>query len=147
MADTFAKKELEKKKAKARLEKEEKKQQRKLNNNKGKGLEDMMAYVDEYGNLSSTPPDLSNKVEINPADIVLGAAPLDKEHDTLRTGFVAFFDETKGFGFITDSISKENIFVHNSNSNQPLKKGNKVRFEKQSGPKGFVAIQVEVVRQ
>lgn len=146
MAGTFAKKELEKKKAKARQDKAEKMQQRKQNNNKGKSLEDMMAYVDEDGNLTSRPPDLRNKKEIDPSEIILGAAPQGREHSTSRTGFVAFFDETKGYGFITDSISKENVFVHSNNTSQLLKKGNKVSFERQSGPKGFVAVNVTVLR-
>jgi cold shock CspA family protein len=147
MAGTFAKKEKEKKKAKQKMDKAEKMQQRKLNNNKGKGLDEMMAYLDENGNLSSSPPDMRNSREISLDDIVLGAAPQNKEDDTQRTGFVAFFDETRGYGFITDSRTKENIFVHTNNTTQLLKKGNKVSFEKQSGPKGFVAVNVEVVRQ
>ena len=48
---TFSKKEKEKKKIQKRREKEEKMAQRKLDNNKGKSLEDMLAYVDENGNV------------------------------------------------------------------------------------------------
>jgi cold shock protein len=147
MAGTFSKKELEKKKLKARQDKAEKMQQRKLHNNKGKGIEDMMAYIDENGNLTSRPPDLHNRKEIDPADIVLGAAPQGREHDTQRTGFVLSFDETKGYGFISDSQSKENVFVHINNTSQVLKKGNKVSYERQKGPKGFIAVNVQVLRQ
>ena len=146
MAGTFAKKELEQKKAKARKEKAEKKEQRKLNNSKGKSLDDMMAYVDENGNLTSRPPDPRKKVEINLEDIVLGAAPQGKEFDTERIGFVTFFDETKGYGFISDNQTKESVFVHSNETTQPLRKGNKVSFEKERGPKGFVAINVKVLR-
>lgn len=146
MAGTFAKKELEKKKAKARQDKAQKMQQRKLNNNKGRGLDEMMAYLDENGNLSSRPPDPRLKKEIDPDTIILGAAPQGPEHDTQRTGFVDFFDEVKGYGFITDSQSKENIFVHSTQLTQPLKKGNKVSFERQDGPKGFVAVNVQVLK-
>lgn len=146
MAGTFAKKELEKKKAKARQDKAEKMQQRKLNNNKGKSLDEMMAYLDENGNLSSRPPDMRNRMEINPEDILLGAAPQDDEHSIQRTGFVAFFDEAKGYGFIDDSRSKESIFVRSNNTSQPLKKGNKVSYEKQTSPKGFIAVNVTVLR-
>jgi len=146
MAGTFAKKELEQKKAKARREKAEKKEQRKLNNNKGKGLDEMMAYLDENGNLSSRPPDPRKKLEINVDDIIIGAAPQGKEFDVTRTGFVTFFDETKGYGFITDSQTKDNVFVHSSDTTQPLRKGNKVSYERQKGPKGFVAVNVVVLR-
>ncbi|MFI5162870.1 MAG: hypothetical protein ACHQHN_16430 [Sphingobacteriales bacterium] len=52
---TFFKKELEKKKQKKRLDKVERKQERKDNSTGGK-LEDMMAYVNEFGEIVSTPP-------------------------------------------------------------------------------------------
>jgi len=147
MAETFSKKELEKKKAKERRDKIEKMQQRKLNNNKGKSLDEMMAYLDEKGNLTSRPPDLRNRIEIDPADIILGAAPQNREHDTQRTGFVLSFDEAKGYGFISDSQSKESVFVHSNNISQLLKKGNKVSYELQKGPKGFNAVNVQVLRK
>lgn len=146
MAGTFAKKELEQKKAKARREKAEKMEQRKLNNNKGKSLDDMMAYLDENGNLTSRPPDPRKKVEINLEDIVLGAAPQGREFDTERIGFVTFFDEAKGYGFISDNLSKDNVFVHINETSQVLKKGNKVSYQKERGPKGFIAVNVKVLR-
>lgn len=147
MAETFSKKELEKKKAKERKEKVEKMQQRKLNNKKGKSLDEMMAYLDENGNLTSRPPDMRNRIEIDPADIILGAAPQGREHDVQHTGFVLSFDEAKGYGFISDSQSKESIFVHSNNISQLLKKGNKVSYELQKGPKGFSAVNVQVLRK
>lgn len=54
--ETFSKREKEKKRIKQRLDKAEKKEKRKASNDKGKPLEEMLAYVDEHGNLSSTPP-------------------------------------------------------------------------------------------
>jgi len=53
---TFNKKEREKKRLKKRNEKAEKMAERKANVVKGKSLDDMMAYVDENGNLSKHPP-------------------------------------------------------------------------------------------
>ena len=47
-------------------------QERKENAQKGKSLDSMMAYVDENGNLSSTPPDRRKKVEIRVEDIEIG---------------------------------------------------------------------------
>ena len=52
---TFFKKELEKKKQKKKLDKEERRLERKDNSAGGK-LEDMMAYVNEFGEIVSTPP-------------------------------------------------------------------------------------------
>jgi CspA family cold shock protein len=56
MADSFLKKEQAKKKAKLKQDKRQKMQERKENNMKGKPLEDMMAYIDENGQISDTPP-------------------------------------------------------------------------------------------
>jgi hypothetical protein len=53
---TFGKKEKEKNRLKKRKEKEEKKAERKANSNKGKSFEEMLAYVDENGTITSTPP-------------------------------------------------------------------------------------------
>lgn len=53
---TFMKKQLEKNRAKKKEEKEQRKQERKQNSNGG-DLENMMAYVNEFGELSSTPPE------------------------------------------------------------------------------------------
>ena len=51
------KKQLEKNRAKKKEDKEQRKQERKQNSNGGK-LEDMLAYVDENGELSSSPPEI-----------------------------------------------------------------------------------------
>lgn len=53
--ETFNKREKEKKKIKQRIEKQEKMQERKQNTAK-KTLDDMLAYIDEDGNITSSPP-------------------------------------------------------------------------------------------
>lgn len=65
MADSFSKKENKKKKARKKQDKAQKREERKSNNDKGKSLEDMMAYVDENGNLSTVDP---SKIEESPTD-------------------------------------------------------------------------------
>ena len=67
--ETFSKKEKEKARLKKSKDKKEKAQERKANAGKGKSLEDMMAYIDEHGNITSTPPDPSKKIKINVEDI------------------------------------------------------------------------------
>jgi len=62
---TFMKKQLEKNRAKKKEDKEQRKQERKQSSNGGK-LEDMLAYVDENGELSSTPPE--NKQALKPSN-------------------------------------------------------------------------------
>ena len=55
--ETWNKKEAEKKRAKKKQDKEQKKEERKANAGGSSSFEDMLAYVDEYGNITSTPPD------------------------------------------------------------------------------------------
>lgn len=59
--ERFSKREKERKRQKLKQEKQEKRQLRKENNNKGKKLEDMMAYVNSEGNLTSQPPEDQSK--------------------------------------------------------------------------------------
>jgi S-adenosylmethionine hydrolase len=59
--ETFNKKEREKKRQKKQQDKLEKMQERKNNKEKGKSLDDMIAYLDENGNLTSVPPDPRKK--------------------------------------------------------------------------------------
>ncbi len=61
--NSFIKAQKEKKRAQKKKEKEEKKMERRENNLKGGDLSDMMAYVDEYGNVVSGSPDDSPKEE------------------------------------------------------------------------------------
>ena len=144
MAETFAKKEKEKKKAKERQDKAEKMRDRKANNTKGKNLEDMMAYIDEYGNITSTPPDPSRKLKVNAEDIQIGVAKQeDVPHDTVRNGVVSFFNESKGYGFIKDLQTQESIFVHINALTEPLKENNMVTFETEQGAKGLTAVKVK----
>ena len=66
--ETIGKKERDKKKVKKRQDKLEKMEDRKAKKIKGKSLEDMMAYIDENGNISSKPPDLRNKKRVRAED-------------------------------------------------------------------------------
>lgn len=142
--ETFNKKEKEKARLKKSQEKREKAEDRKANAGKGKSLEDMMAYVDEYGNITSTPPDPSRKTKINLEDIQIGVAKQENlPHDTVRNGVVSFFNEAKGYGFIKDLQTQESIFVHINALTEPLKENNMVTFETEQGQKGLSAINVK----
>ncbi len=116
-------------------------EERKVHNNKGKGLDEMMAYLDEYGNLTSVPPPAGRRKEINVQDIVLGAAPVEAE-EVRRKGVVSFFSD-KGYGFIIDNRSKEKIFVHKNELAQVVREGDKVTFEMEKTARGYSAIRVE----
>lgn len=61
-------------------------------------------------------------------------------------GTVKFFNEAKGFGFITDNDTGKDIFVHVSGLNgEALNEGDKVTYEIEDGRKGPVATQVRVL--
>ncbi len=64
--ESFNKREKERKRLKQKQEKQEKLQQRKASNAKGGKLEDMLAYVDENGNLIPVPPDKPTSQTTNP---------------------------------------------------------------------------------
>jgi cold shock CspA family protein len=144
-SESFNKKEKEKKRLKKQQEKAEKMEERKANTKKGKSLDDMMAYIDENGNISSTPPDPSKRREINHEDIQIGVPKYEpgEEEDPVRSGVVNFFNSTKGFGFIRDTQSGESVFVHVNQLTERISEGDKVRFEVQMGPKGPNAINVK----
>lgn len=144
MADSFSKKENLKKKVQKQKEKAQKREERKTNNNKGKELDDMLLYVDVNGQLTTVPPSQQNREEINVKDIILGAASIEPE-ETIKTGFVTFLSE-KGYGFITENNTKENVFFHLNNTEQEVKKSNKVSFEKEKSAKGFSAINIKVIK-
>src|SRR5215208_8517492 len=93
--ETFGKKEKQKKKLKQRQDKAEKMEERKANAKKGKSLEDMMAYLDENGNISATPPDPKKKKVFNQEDMQI-AIPRQEDRpqeETMRKGVVTFFND------------------------------------------------------
>ena len=145
--ETFSKKEKEKKKLKKKKDKAEKKEERKANSDGG-GLDNMMAYVDENGVITSTPPDPTKKQKVKAENIEIGIpkkSDLD-EVDAVRTGIVSFFNDSKGYGFIKDTSTQESIFVHVNGLTEEIVEGNKVTFMTEKGQKGLNAIEVKVVR-
>ena len=141
MADSFSKKENNKKKTKKLQDKTARREERKSNNNKGKSLDDMIVYVDVNGNFTSTPPHLQNKEED------LAKAKKAKEEseinpDKVYTGIITYVSD-KGYGFITEDTSQENIFFHHGELTQQVNKHDKVSYKKESSPKGYRAINVE----
>ncbi len=141
---TFEKREKEKKRQQRQEEKKRKKEERKANS-AGGGLENMMAYVDEYGRITSTPPD-PDKVRkpIDISEIEIGVPRREQEEvPTVRTGHVDFFDTAKGFGFINEDGTRERFFVHVTGLLDDVREGNKVQFEVERGPKGLNAVRVK----
>ena len=145
--ETFNKKELEKRKQQKRKEKEERKESRKANEKGPQSLEDMMAYVDENGNLSTSPPDPTKIRKIRTEDIVTGSRNISTgEAGNGHTGVVISFNTSKGYGFIRDAESGESIFVHINDLQGPVSEGERVTFETARGLKGINAIKVKSAR-
>ena len=143
---SISKKEIENKKLRKRKEKEERREERKANAKDGKSLDDMMAYVDEYGNISSTPPDPTKVKSVKTDDIVIGVPrQLESKVASVRQGHVVFFNGSKGYGFIKDDESGESIFVHNNDLTSPVKENDAVTFETQKGVKGLAAVRVKKI--
>ncbi|MCD9016751.1 cold-shock protein [Parachryseolinea silvisoli] len=145
MAETFSKRENEKKKDQKKKEKEQRKADRKANAKSGASLDDMMAYVDENGNITTVPPDPTRKkAVINENDIVIGSRNIGgQEAAPLRKGRVSYFNTSKGYGFIKDLMTQESIFVHANALSAPIKEGDMVTFETEHSAKGLNAIQVK----
>ncbi|MCJ8164142.1 cold shock domain-containing protein [Pontibacter sp. E15-1] len=144
---TFGKKENEKKRLQKRKDKEQKKEERKANTNNGKNLDEMMAYVDENGNISATPPDPTKKKKvIKQEDIQIGVPKQEdlEPVDVVRKGTVTFFNESKGYGFIKDSETQESVFVHLNGLIDNVKEADKVTFEVEMGQKGPNAVLVRL---
>lgn len=143
--ETWNKKENEKKKQKKKKDKEARKEERRANAKEGNSFE--IAYVDEFGNFSSTPPDPKNKVKVKEEDIQISVPRhIASQQDLVRKGVVTFFNDSKGYGFIKDLETQESVFVHVNNVNEPIKENNKVTYEVEMGPKGPNAVRVKISR-
>lgn len=146
--ETYNKKEKEKKRIKKRQDKEQKKEERKANAVKATSLEEMFAYVDENGNLTTTPPDPKLRNTIRKEDIQLGVPklPPSEKLKSGRTGVVSFFNDSKGYGFIEEQSTRERFFVHINSCSDPLKEGNRVSFETEKGNRGLCAVRVVLLK-
>ncbi|MFD2284652.1 cold shock domain-containing protein [Pedobacter petrophilus] len=144
---TYSKKENEKKRLKKQKDKQEKKEERQSNAKKGLALEEMFAYVDENGNISSTPPDPKKKKVFNIEDVQIGITRQEDiiDENPVKKGTVTFFNESKGYGFIKNTETQDSIFVHANGLVTQIKEGDKVSFEVEMGQKGPTAVKVSKV--
>jgi len=141
--NAFNKQEKEKKRLKRRKDKLERKEEQKLNPSEG-GLDNMIAYVDEFGRLTDTPPDPTKKTKIDVSTIEIGVARREDEVvSPFKNGRVDFFDDSKGFGFIKETGTQEKYFVHVNGLLETVKEGDMVAFELEQGRKGINAVRVK----
>ena len=142
---SFNKSEKEKKRLKKRKDKQERSEKRKLAAAEAaeSGIDNTIAYVDENGMLTDTPPDPTKKRKIKAEDIEIGVPKrVHVEVDPVHTGIVEFFNHSKGFGFIKDLDNHEKYFVHINGMIDEVIEGNKVSFELERGMKGMNAVKV-----
>lgn len=142
--ESFNKKEVRKKKEKKRQDKEKKRLARK--DGEKKGLDDMIAYVDENGMLTDTPPDPATKKKTKVEDIEISIPRKDPNDrpDPIRRGRLTFYNDSKGYGFIRDAETQESIFVHVNEFQDDIMEGNMVSFEVEKGQKGPAAVRVKL---
>jgi cold shock CspA family protein len=141
---SYNKSEKEKKRAKKKEEKRKKKEERKASGNTASEF----VYVDEFGNLTDTPPDPSQKEEIDAESIEIGIPKKEEtaeETDFSKQGKVSFFDHSKGFGFILENQTQEKYFVHVSGLQDEISENDLVSFELEKGPKGLIAVRVKKI--
>ena len=145
---TYNKTEKEKKRLKKREDKNKRKIARKAEaKENGGGIQ--FAYVDFNGNLVDTPPDPSQRVEVDIESISISVPKKEdieeEKFDPVRNGKVSFFDSSKGFGFIIDSADQEKYFTHVSGLIDEITENDKVSFELEKGMKGMNAVRVKKI--
>jgi CspA family cold shock protein len=62
----------------------------------------------------------------------------------MSNGTVKFFNNAKGFGFITPDDGGKDVFVHQNGLTDEISEGDKVSYEVEESPKGLNAINVKV---
>ncbi len=63
----------------------------------------------------------------------------------MSNGTVKFFNNSKGFGFITPEDGSKDVFVHVNGLVDEIDEGDKVSYDVEEGPKGLNATNVKVV--
>ena len=141
---SFGKRENEKKKQAKRLEKQKRKEERQAAG--PSSPDDMIAYVDEMGNIVDTPPEERAKQEIKLEDIAIATPKKeDIEPDPLR-GRVEHFNTDRGYGFIKDLASTEKYFFHITSAPAGLAESDIVTFELARGTRGMNAVNITVTK-
>lgn len=147
--ETFGKKEVRKKNDKKRKDKEVKRAKKKTEG-KRTNFDDMIAYVDEFGMISSTPPDPNKKkidVVVESIELKITKNNPQSSPDFVRKGVVSIFNRSKGYGFIRDLSSNQSVFVHANSLLEPIKENDVVIFEIGKGAKGPSAMKVKIFKE
>lgn len=136
---TFKKKERAKKKQQKKQEKLEKRLLKKDSNDKGKSLEDMLAYVDEYGNITTTPPEKRAPSENREH------SGSHEEYDEYSYGKVSYYNVNGHYGFIRDNQTRQTIYFNDRLVGQPLDLDQKVKYKSVRTRQGEQISEVELL--
>lgn len=140
---SFSKRDNEKKKQTKRLEKQKKKEVRQAGGGGG-SFEDMIAYVDEHGVITSTPPDMERE-EVDIETVAISTPKkTEEEGSSILRGRVEHFNSSKGYGFIKDLATTEKYFFHISAAPDNVSEGNTVTFELERGTRGLNAVNIVI---
>lgn len=140
---TSGKRDREKLKEQKRKEKLQRKEDRKSSGTSS--FEDMIAYVDANGVLSSTPPD-KQKEDVDVNDIAISVPKQeDVEIEPLK-GRIEHFNSDKGYGFVKDLGSSDKYFFHISAAPASIAQGDIVNFELERGTRGMNAINIIITK-
>lgn len=142
--ETFRKKENIKKREQKKKEKELRKENRSGQSDKGKSLEDMLAYVDENGNLTTEKPVEQKKQEIDPEEIQISTPKMLAEEEEVQTGKVKYYNDQRGWGFINSAYG-ERVFFLIAEAPDSIKVDDSVSFKTRKGPKGLQAYEIQFV--
>ena len=144
MADSFGKKEREKKKAQKRKEKQMRKKELKDSGVKAPEF----VYLGPDGQLTTEKPNLFGKEEISLEEISISTPKKEdlEPEDLTKIGILKYFNTEKGYGFINEKDSSESYFVHINNMTGEISQGEKVSFTVEKGPKGLIAVEVKVYK-
>lgn len=145
-SNSFGKRENEKKKQAKRLEKQKRKEERQADGSAS--FDDMIAWVDENGNLTDVPPEEreQKKDEIKLEDIAVSTPKKEDVEEEPLKGRVEYFNVDKGYGFIKDMTGTEKYFFHISSAPERIAEGNIVNFEIERGTRGMNAVRITLTK-
>jgi cold shock CspA family protein len=140
MAISSNKREIQKKKEQKRKDKQKRKEERKANGSRS--LDDMIAYVDENGIFTDTPPNPLLRQEVEAGSIAVSTPKKEDIVEAVLIGRVEFFNPDKGYGFIKNTANIDKYFFHVSNAPDNIAEGDMVTFELERGKKGMNAVNI-----
>lgn len=142
---TTGKRDREKLKEQNRKEKQKRKDERRSSGTSS--FEDMIAYVDENGNLHTTPQNIPPKTEIDVSQIEISVPKQKDEEQQPLTGRIEHFNDSKGYGFIKDDDGGEQYFFHISSAPATITEGDRVTFEIERGTRGLAAVRISIINK